>query len=400
MQQFLSRWHDQFGGGGGSGGGGGGGQEQQQEQRRQQRRRLQDPNDLKPRSHDTNTANNDNNNDNNNNDTPTPTTTKTTTTTTTTTTNTTTTSSSSSITHYKWFSQAGQDHLVWNLLGQLEGGFFVDLAANDATRLSNTYSLERYHNWTGLCMEPNPKYWPRLVYRERCQVVGAVVGQSYMEEIEFQFGPAGSDRVVLHAPDDEPGVFGGIVHEEFDNQHVTTLQKLHPQYYHTTTTTSTRHQQYYYDAHDIGHDHDDYLDGHGKDDGDSSIVAKRFTVPLTTILDRYLQIPRNNNNHDNNNNNHTTIIIDYFSLDVEGAEGYILSSFDFSKYKIRILTVERPKPDLQQLLHKQGYRFLQHLGDFGEEVWYHESESERIAKYTNKEEPAGATASADPVAFG
>jgi hypothetical protein len=46
-------------------------------------------------------------------------------------------------------SQVGQDRLVAAMLGNQTGGYFVDLAANDATFLSNSLRLELVYNWTG-----------------------------------------------------------------------------------------------------------------------------------------------------------------------------------------------------------------------------------------------------------
>ena len=66
----------------------------------------------------------------------------------------------------EWFSQAGQDEVVMSLLRYKEGGYFIDLAANDATLLSNTYVLETKYHWKGLCIEPNPEYWENLAFRE------------------------------------------------------------------------------------------------------------------------------------------------------------------------------------------------------------------------------------------
>ena len=40
-------------------------------------------------------------------------------------------------------SQAGQDHTVLDILGGKRGGFFVDLAANDASHISNSVLLEQ-----------------------------------------------------------------------------------------------------------------------------------------------------------------------------------------------------------------------------------------------------------------
>jgi len=53
--------------------------------------------------------------------------------------------------------------------------FFVDLAANDALILSNTFVLER-NGWDGVCIEANPEYWYRLASFRNCTIVGAAVG--------------------------------------------------------------------------------------------------------------------------------------------------------------------------------------------------------------------------------
>jgi hypothetical protein len=53
----------------------------------------------------------------------------------------------------KWFSQHGQDVAVQQVLNFKQGGFFVDLAANDAVWASNTFILESNFNWKGICIE-------------------------------------------------------------------------------------------------------------------------------------------------------------------------------------------------------------------------------------------------------
>lgn len=90
----------------------------------------------------------------------------------------------------EWFSQVRQDQVIVDLVG--ENGYFIDLAANDASDLSNTLALER-HGWDGLCIEPNPTYWYGLSHR-KCTVVGALVGGS-VEKVKVKFR----------------GVYGGIV---------------------------------------------------------------------------------------------------------------------------------------------------------------------------------------------
>lgn len=65
--------------------------------------------------------------------------------------------SSQSQPHFS-FAQARQDEVVLSLLKNQTNGYFVDLAANDATVLSNTYSLERYFGWQGLCVSTRTYY--------------------------------------------------------------------------------------------------------------------------------------------------------------------------------------------------------------------------------------------------
>lgn len=84
----------------------------------------------------------------------------------------------------RWFSQARQDEIVFALLRNKTQGYFVDLAANDAVQFSNTVALETFHNWTGVCIEPNPIYWPRLAsLRTNCITIAAVVGAERMQGV-------------------------------------------------------------------------------------------------------------------------------------------------------------------------------------------------------------------------
>ena len=81
------------------------------------------------------------------------------------------------------YAQVGQDTLLLDLLGN--EGYFLDLAANDAVDLTNTLALER-HGWTGLCIEPNPRYWYGLAHRN-CTVVGALVAGTIMTKVQVKF---------------------------------------------------------------------------------------------------------------------------------------------------------------------------------------------------------------------
>jgi len=86
-------------------------------------------------------------------------------------------------------------------------------------------------------------------------------------------------------------------------------------------------------------------------------VQERYTVTLTDIL-RQFGAP------------HT---MDYLSLDVEGAEHYVMQGFDFDHYRFRLVTIERPNEALCRLLTQQGYVLLKQLKSWGETLWMHHS---------------------------
>ncbi len=211
----------------------------------------------------------------------------------------------------KYFSQVRQDELILKLLRNKTNGYFVDLASNDATILSNSYALEKHYGWKGLCIEPNPAYWYNLTHaRRNCELVAAVVGQNRMDELHFKYDGL---------------EYGGIVGKFFDNK-----------------------ERY------------------------KSSSTREYTVTLAEIFGRF-DVPH---------------IIDYMSLDVEGAEEFIMTTFPLSSYRIRILTVERPKENLQKLLESHGYEKILRVSRWGETLWVHESFKESM-DMTNLEEFKG-----------
>ena len=73
---------------------------------------------------------------------------------------------------------------------------------------------------------------------------------------------------------------------------------------------------------------------------------------------------------------HAPGIIDYLSIDVEGAEERVLAGFDLHKYTFRAVTIERPTDLLRNLFKDHGYILLKEIpgldcfyvhGDFLEE---------------------------------
>ena len=191
----------------------------------------------------------------------------------------------------KWTSQLGQDRTVFHLFKGKTGGFFVDLAANDAVILSNTLTLEQQYEWSGICMEANPKYFEKL-YHRKCQLVQAAVGRVDNERMDFNF----------------LNEFGGFVGSSFDNKA-----------------------------------------------GNGGVVKTHATVSLQHVFSD-LSVPE---------------VIDYMSLDIEGAEEWVFETFPWDMYTILVLTVERPKDKLKQLLSLHGYTYVCDHGDWGDQLWMH-----------------------------
>jgi FkbM family methyltransferase len=62
----------------------------------------------------------------------------------------------------EYYSQLGQDKFIDDFFSQKENGFFLDIGAHDGVTLSNTYFLEKFRNWKGICIEPGPLEFEKL----------------------------------------------------------------------------------------------------------------------------------------------------------------------------------------------------------------------------------------------
>ena len=195
-------------------------------------------------------------------------------------------------------SQCQQDLLVASLLKNQKNGYFLDLAANDAVNLSNTYKLEQLHEWTGICVEPNSMYWSNLAHRS-CHVAAAVVSKTRMQEVNFR----------MYRDMWRRAASGGI--EELIDPKIPKSKEA---------------------------------------------SDKLYTVPIQEILERY----------------HAPYVMEYLSLDIEGAEYMVMKDFPFEVYKFKVMTVERPSQDLTDLLFGNGYLYLAGNNADGQETaWIH-----------------------------
>jgi FkbM family methyltransferase len=76
----------------------------------------------------------------------------------------------------RFYSQHGEDFLLWSLFSDRSNGFYVDVGAFDGKHLSNSYSFE-LAGWSGLCVEPHPEYYSHLKRnRPRAIAIRAALG--------------------------------------------------------------------------------------------------------------------------------------------------------------------------------------------------------------------------------
>jgi hypothetical protein len=101
----------------------------------------------------------------------------------------------------KGISYQGQDLFVLETLRGLRGGFFLDSGASNGVSGSNTFLLESVFGWTGLCIEPNARFFAELVGNRTCACLNCCL---YDREARVDFVEAA-------------GVYGGVV-QEYDQE--------------------------------------------------------------------------------------------------------------------------------------------------------------------------------------
>ena len=78
----------------------------------------------------------------------------------------------------QFYSQGGQDIFVDLILNQKRDGYFIEIGANDGLLYSNSVFFERDRNWTGVCVEPNPIQFNKLVTNRSAFCIQACAGSS------------------------------------------------------------------------------------------------------------------------------------------------------------------------------------------------------------------------------
>lgn len=196
------------------------------------------------------------------------------------------------------YSQFGQDLFVISELGRSpDCAYFVEFGSTDGLRFSNTCLLEKHLNWTGILAEPARVWHKQLVQNRTCHIDFRCVTDITGEEIEFFETLTGKDDFFLSSPE------------------LSSIAKF-------------------------------------ADNGDwaSEMRMKNslmYNVPTVSLNDLLLQYDAPKE-------------IGYLSLDTEGSELMILEGFDFTRYRIHVITVEHNfnypiRDSINQLLVSIGY---------------------------------------------
>ena len=82
-------------------------------------------------------------------------------------------------------SQLGQDLWVLKKLNWICNGYFVEFGATDGVLLNNTWLLENYFGWNGICAEPNPKFLKNLKNNRKCDISDKCLFSTTCQRVEF-----------------------------------------------------------------------------------------------------------------------------------------------------------------------------------------------------------------------
>jgi len=103
------------------------------------------------------------------------------------------------------YAQWGEDHFVWDYFHRKPRGFFIEVGANDAVNLSQTYLLEQ-NGWEGILVEPQESCCEKLRrVRQRSKVFQVACGAPEQKGKTMFRVAAHNDRSMLASqePDED-----------------------------------------------------------------------------------------------------------------------------------------------------------------------------------------------------
>jgi FkbM family methyltransferase len=93
-------------------------------------------------------------------------------------------------------SELGQDFFALETNAYRQKGYFVDIGAADGFTASNSFILEKFYNWSGICVDPNPVFMQSLFNSRNCVASNLCVYSETGKIMPFKFY------------DDDNGFFG------------------------------------------------------------------------------------------------------------------------------------------------------------------------------------------------
>ncbi len=221
-----------------------------------------------------------------------------------------------------YMSQFGQDRFIdQHLFAGKRGGFFVDIGAYDGVTISNTHFLEKHRAWQGICVEPIPERFAELESNRQCHCIQGCIDEKAgtREFIHIH----GGNRIDL------------MGYENIEGEQYPRLR---------------------------GREHTEMLSG----------LAHAYHPQHRRLIDNELVALGGTKEHinvrcytfDDMMQWWGQPTIDYLSLDTEGGELEILKTIDFSRIRIKVISVEvlYPEVPIQSFLENQGYGLVATLG--------------------------------------
>jgi FkbM family methyltransferase len=82
-------------------------------------------------------------------------------------------------------SQLNQDINVVSFYNNLRNGYFIEIGASDGVSLSNTYLLEKEYEWKGICVEPIPDEFNKLIKNRKSLCSNRAIYSESNKSLDF-----------------------------------------------------------------------------------------------------------------------------------------------------------------------------------------------------------------------
>jgi FkbM family methyltransferase len=83
------------------------------------------------------------------------------------------------------YSQLGQDLEVLKLFNNKQNGYFLDIGAFDGKSYSNSLLLEESYGWQGICVEPLPDEYAKLIQIRKCKTSNKALYHTSNTQVKF-----------------------------------------------------------------------------------------------------------------------------------------------------------------------------------------------------------------------